>query len=44
MGRAHRGERYNPDFGEALEVQRLLHAVVESSTRGGWIEVTEPEG
>lgn len=43
MGRAHKGERFHPDFAEALEVQRLLHAVVESSTKGGWIGVTEPE-
>jgi predicted dehydrogenase len=32
------GERFHPDFRDALEVQRLLEAVVESSARRAWIE------
>lgn len=34
-----KGERFHADFADALEVQRVLAAVVESSTQGAWIDV-----
>lgn len=35
------GERFRPDFADALEVQRLLELVSQSSQRGCWIEAAE---
>jgi predicted dehydrogenase len=39
-----RGDRFHPDFSDALEVQRLLEAVVDSNADRRWIEVAEPAG
>ena len=33
-----RGERFRPDFSDALEIQRLLDLVSQSSQRGCWLE------
>jgi predicted dehydrogenase len=35
-----RRERFSPDFADALEVQRLMKAVTESSTSRCWIDVS----
>ncbi len=32
-------ERFRPDFADALQTQQLLAAVVQSSSRRGWIDV-----
>jgi predicted dehydrogenase len=39
-----RGDRFHPDFSDALEVQRLLDAVVESNADRMWIGVAEQVG
>jgi predicted dehydrogenase len=36
-----RGERFRPDFADALEVQRLLEVVTQSSRRGCWMEAAQ---
>ncbi len=35
-----KNERFHPDFADALEVQRLMKAVTESSTSRRWIDVS----
>jgi predicted dehydrogenase len=35
----HKKERFRPDFADALEVQKLLDAVVRSSTQQGWVSM-----
>jgi predicted dehydrogenase len=37
------GERFRPDFADALEVQRLLELVSQSSQRGHWVEAQSAE-
>lgn len=38
-----REERFRPDFADALDVQRLLEMVSQSSQRGGWMDVAQLE-
>jgi predicted dehydrogenase len=37
-----KGERFHPDFADALEVQHLMQAVVESNDKRSWIKVAAP--
>jgi predicted dehydrogenase len=37
------GERFRPDFTDALEVQRLLEAVFQSDRCGNWVETPQLE-
>jgi predicted dehydrogenase len=38
-----KGERFHPDFADALEVQRLLESVAESDAKHDWIETERRE-